>query len=260
MFRLVPFLALALAALTAQAQGAPKKRAKPQTELTWWGHSAWVVKTPAGTVIAIDPWLQNPKAPKDAAWPEKVDAILVTHGHSDHVGNTVELAKKTGATVVSSFELTNLLGTEKSNGGNIGGAIKVSDDVTVHLVEAVHSSGFGQAPDIKYGGPAMGFIIQIANGPTLYHAGDTGFFKSMELIAQVYRPTAALLPIGGHFTMDPRGAALAAKMLKAPTVIPMHYGTFPVLTGTPAQLRSELKKEGARAQVLEPKPGETLKL
>jgi L-ascorbate metabolism protein UlaG (beta-lactamase superfamily) len=134
-------------------------------------------------------------------------------------------------------------------------------DATIHLVEAVHSGGFGQEKTgPKYSGPAMGFVIDVAKGPVIYHAGDTDVFSGMSLIAERYHPTVAMLPIGGHFTMDPTGAALAAKLLKVKTVIPMHYGTFPALAGTPDELRAALKKEKSTAKVLELKAGETQKL
>jgi len=247
-------LAMAFATVATAADKAPKGK----TEFTWWGHAAWIVKTPAGTTIAIDPWLKNPKAPADAKWPEKVDVILVTHGHGDHVGDTAELAKKTGAQVVGCYELTSLIGAEKSVGGNVGGTVTIND-VTIHFVEAVHSSGY--SPDGKsapqYGGAPVGYVIEVKDGPTFYHAGDTGFFKDMELIGSEYKPSIALLPIGGHFTMDPTGAALAAKMLKVKTVVPMHFGTFPMLTGTPDQLKDALKKSHTSANVVEFKPGET---
>jgi len=139
----------------------------------------------------------------------------------------------------------------------MGGTITVKD-ATIHVVEALHSGGYGQDKSgPKYSGPALGFVIEIAKGPTIYHAGDTDVFSGMSLIAERYHPTIAMLPIGGHFTMDPVGAALAAKMLKVKTVIPMHFGTFPALAGTPDELRAALKKGKVNAKVLELKPGET---
>ena len=253
---------LVFTALPAIAQQQPK--AKPQaaqTQATWFGHAAWVIETPGGARIAIDPWLTNPKAPKDVKAPTQLDAILVTHAHSDHVGEAQALSKQTGAPIYGTHELVGLIGGEKDVGGNIGGTFRVKD-ATIHMVEAAHSSGFGDAlkTGLKYGGVAMGYVIQIDGGPTIYHAGDTGLFASLEYIYSQLKPTVALLPIGGHFTMGPEDAAAAAKLLKVKTVVPMHYGTFPLLKGTPEQLSAALKKERAAAKMVAPKPGETITL
>ncbi len=255
------FLMLALAApLAALAQGHGK------TEITWYGHAAFVVKTPGGTVIAIDPWLSNPKAPAGAADKlEKVDYILVSHGHFDHVGDAVALGKRTGAKLVTNFELGNALvgqGYPKDSAGfatlgNIGGTIEAGD-ATVTMVPAVHSSTFTTQDGAEHsGGNPMGFVIKVKGGPTIYHTGDTDVFSDMRLVAERYGPVDVMLAcIGGHFTMDPAGAALAASLVKPKVVVPMHFATFPVLTGTPQQLEKALKGK-AKVRVMEPGKPET---
>jgi L-ascorbate metabolism protein UlaG (beta-lactamase superfamily) len=250
------------AARAADPAPAPAAATAGATTGTFWGQAAWIITTPGGAVLAIDPWLDNPIAPKIEK-PAKLDAILLTHGHFDHVGGAVELAKKTGAKIIATLELTQLLGVPDAIGAEIGGTITIKD-ATIHVVEALHSSGYvnekEKAAGPKYAGSPVGYVIDVPKGPSIYHAGDTDVFSGMSLIAERYHPTVGLLPIGGHFVMDPAGAALATKLLKLKTVVPMHYGTFPVLKGTPDELRAELKKQKSTAKVVEVKPGDTIKL
>jgi L-ascorbate metabolism protein UlaG (beta-lactamase superfamily) len=239
--------------LLAAAQG--------KTEVTWYGHAAFVVRTPGGTVLAIDPFFSNPKSPAPdlAQKIEKVDYILVSHGHADHVGEAVAIAKRTGAKLISAFDLGRQLvaaGFPKEQAGfdtqgNIGGAIQAGD-ATVILVPAVHSSDVAGDEGPKAGGNPVGFVIQVKGGPTLYHTGDTDVYGDMRLIPERYGPITAMLAcIGGHFTMDPKGAALAASYVRPKEIVPMHFGTFPVLTGTPKELEQALKGK-TKVVVLEP--------
>jgi L-ascorbate metabolism protein UlaG (beta-lactamase superfamily) len=249
----------ALAAAPAARAAEPAARAK--TEITWYGHATFTVKTPGGTVLAIDPWFANPKAadPKAGEGLEKVDYILVTHGHFDHVGEAVALGKRTGAKLITNFELGNALKgagyPEDKAGfetlGNIGGVFQAGD-ATVIMVPAIHSSGFSDDKGEHGGGNPLGFVIQVKGGPVIYHTGDTDVTMDMKQIPERYGAVDVLLAcIGGHFTMDPKGAALAASYVKAKTVVPMHFGTFPVIPGSPDELKAALKGH-AKVQVLEP--------
>jgi len=242
---------LALAALPAAAAD--------QTRVTWLGHAAFKIETPAGGVMLIDPWLTNPKNDEGKARladPGPVDYILLTHAHPDHVGNTIELAKKTGARLVAPFELGKQLGKrgypddQMGMDGlmNIGGTIEIlNGEVEVLMTQAVHSSGLANNGKGRsthaYGSNPIGYRLQISGGPSIYHAGDTDVFGDMELIRELSPVDIMLAPIGGHFTMGPERAAYAINRLIQPeTVIPMHYGTFPVLEGTPEALNQHLHK------------------
>jgi L-ascorbate metabolism protein UlaG (beta-lactamase superfamily) len=248
---------LAIAAAPAVAADAPST-----TEVTWYGHAAFTLKTPGGTVIVIDPFFSNPKSPdaKAAEKLPKVDYVLVTHGHGDHVGDAVALGKRTGAKLISNFDLCKSLAAAgypaaQASGatcGNIGGSIAAGDS-TVDFVPAVHSSGM--AGEVGGGNP-MGMVIRVKNGPTIYHTGDTDVFGDMRLIPERWGPVQVMLScIGGHFTMDPRGAALAASYVKPKTLVPMHFQTFPLIPGSPEELRKYLSPD---IKLLVMEPGKTV--
>jgi L-ascorbate metabolism protein UlaG (beta-lactamase superfamily) len=232
-----------------------RKVQQPPLRITWFGHSAFRFDTPGGKVLFIDPWLDNPRAPAGAKRPERVDAILLTHGHNDHVGNSVEIAKATGAKVVAIHEvalylskkgITNLVGMNKS------GTVAL-DGIEVTMVNAQHSSGIDSDGASVAGADPAGFVIKFENGMSVYDAGDTGVFSDMKLIASLYKPTVALLPIGGYYTMGPREAAKACELLNPKIIIGMHFGTFPVLAGTPAELKRFLPaKLKSKLKILEP--------
>lgn len=214
----------------------------------FFGHSAFEVEL-GGKVFLIDPWLENPKSPIKPEDIERVDYIVVTHDHGDHLGNTVEIAKKTGATVVGIFEIANYVseqGVANTVGGNIGGPIHLEEDLEVVLTPATHSSQRG-AP--------TGVVI-IKEGVSIYHAGDTGVFSDMKLIGELYKPKIAMLPIGGHFVMGPREAAKAVELIKPEIAIPMHYETFPVLTGKAEEFEKFVRDLGIGTKVVVLKPGE----
>jgi L-ascorbate metabolism protein UlaG (beta-lactamase superfamily) len=225
----------------------------------WLGHGTFLWKTAKGTTILIDPWLEsNPAHPKNWRAPEKIDFVLCTHGHMDHIGDAAAVATKYKPKFVGIFELVNYLqfkGAESVIPMNIGGTVALGD-VSVTLVEARHSSSIEDNGQVIYCGEPSGFIIRAEGEPVIYHAGDTSIFSDMKLIGHLYHPDVACLPIGDHFTMGPDTAALAAEFVGCTKVIPMHYGTFPALTGTPEQLRKYLK--GKPIEVVEMTPGQAL--
>ncbi len=225
--------------------------------ITWLGHSTFRIETPGGKTVLIDPWVAgNPKCPEKEKNLAKVDVMLCTHGHGDHIGDAVEIAKKYDPMVVGMYELCSWLqskGVKRVSGMNKGGTQTVGD-IKVTMVHALHSSGIEDGGQMVYGGEAAGYVIEFSNGVKIYHSGDTCVFGDMAIIRELYAPDICLLPIGDHYTMGPREAAYACKLLQPKMVIPMHYGTFPVLTGTPAEFRKLVPD----VEVREMKPGETI--
>jgi len=226
-------------------------------KLTWLGHSTFRIETPEGKTFYVDPWIGgNPACPESEKNVKKADVLVVTHGHFDHIADAVELGKRDGTTVVGIYELCSWLekkGTKKISPMNKGGT-QVVADAKITMVHAVHSCGIQDGDQIVYGGEACGYVMEFSNGVKIYHAGDTNVFSDMAIIRELYAPKIAMLPIGDHFTMSPREAAYACKLLKPDTVIPMHFGTFPILTGKP----SDLQKLAPEVKVVEMKPGVTV--
>lgn len=211
-------------------------------ELTWLGHSTFLIKTPNGTSVLIDPWvMNNPACPDDHKSIEQLDVMLITHGHFDHIDDAVGIAKQTRPQVVAIAETARWLGSKDVDDVidmNKGGTVQVRD-IRAHMVHAVHSCGIKDGDQIIYGGEAAGYVIELEDGFRIYHAGDTAVFSDMALIGRLLEPDIALLPIGDHYTMGPRSAAEAVRLLGVKTIVPMHFGTFPVLVGTPDDLRRE---------------------
>lgn len=233
--------------------------ANSDVTITWLGHAATKIGTPNGKTILIDPWLQeNPSVPENLKRIDTLDLMLITHGHFDHMGDAVTVAKQTTPDVIANFEICHYLtaqGVQKCDGMNTGGTVHW-DGIDITMVDAIHSSGITVGNEILYGGTAAGYVLRFDNGFTLYHAGDTDVFESMKLIAK-HELDLAMLPIGGHFTMGPRGAAEAIRLLGVKRVIPIHYGTFPVFTGTPRQLK-DAASDIADLEVIALKPGESV--
>jgi L-ascorbate metabolism protein UlaG (beta-lactamase superfamily) len=227
--------------------------------LTWLGHSTFRITSADGKSLLIDPWIAgNPACPESEKSVSHLDIMLCTHGHFDHIGDAVAVAKATQPTVVGIFELCSWMerkGVKNTAPMNKGGSMRLGE-ITITMVHADHSCGITEDDgSIVYGGEAVGYVITFENGFRLYHAGDTAVFGDMKLIGDLYKPDLALLPVGDRFVMSPREAALAARLLGVSTVVPMHFGTFPLLTGTPEALQAE----SPELQVVTLTPGQTLR-
>ncbi|KAM3101205.1 metal-dependent hydrolase [Phormidesmis sp. 146-12] len=243
------------------------------TQLLWYGQSAFKITTPSGKVLLVDPWLTNPgnsNGKNDLAKLDRADLILVTHGHFDHVGDAAAIAQKTQAKLVSTFDLgqalvnfgsypKNLVGLETQ--GNFGGELSLlNDEVKIAFIPAIHSSTVASdGSPAQYACNPGGFLISIKNGAVIYHTGDTDLFQDMSLVPQFRKVSVMLACIGDKFTMGPKRAAEAVKLVNPTTVIPMHYGIFN-LPGTPEAFSQALKQNGAKSQLRLMKVGETLKV
>ncbi|HVM30939.1 MAG TPA: metal-dependent hydrolase [Candidatus Limnocylindrales bacterium] len=244
-----------------------------EARFTWYGHACIELVTAAGKVVLFDPWFGNPTSPRPAEDVDRCDVMLVSHGHHDHLGafptqidkaDALTIARRTGPAWPCIHEMSLWLdevgaGDAEVIGFNKGGTVEARG-VSVTMVQAQHSAGDwiggGATAGSVYLGEPAGFVVELEDGRRIYFAGDTDVFGDMDLVRQMYRPEVAFLPIGGHYTMGPRGAARAAQMLGVRAVVPIHYGTFPVLVGTPDQLRSELARLGADVQVVAPERAE----
>ena len=236
------------------------------TTITWYGHSCVRIDTAGGKTVIIDPWFANPKSPIAVDAVDRCDLLLVTHGHFDHMGDAVALASRLRPAWPCMHEMSLWLGRRLPGGAdavvgfNKGGMVEAAG-LKVSMVTAHHSAGDWNADGetTLYLGDPAGFVIELEDGYRIYHAGDTEPFSDMRLIRELHAPDLAMLPIGGHFTMGPAGAAMAVEFLGVQEVLPLHYGTFPILAGTPAQLREALGARGlGTVRVHEPEPGGTV--
>ena len=234
--------------------------------ITWYGHSCVEVRTAEGKTILFDPWFENPLGPRAASDVTACDLMLLSHGHDDHLGNALQIASRTRPEWPCIHELSlwlarNYAHNDRVIGMNKGGTITAAG-MRVTMTHADHSAGAWNAAGetTLYLGEPAGFVVELPDGTRLYHAGDTNVFSDMQLIGELYRPDLAMLPIGGHYTMGPIEAALAVEYLRVKHVLPMHYGTYPILAGTPDQLRAELSKRGlGDVEVHDVRPGQAIR-
>src|SRR3954453_10252249 len=222
-------------------------------KINWLGHATFEITLASGEVLVLDPWIEgNPSYPKGYEV-RRVDAIALTHAHFDHVNDVIPVAKKFSPKVVAIFETASFFerkGVKNTIGINKGGTLDLGF-VKLTMTHALHSCSIKDGENLLYGGEAAGYILTLTDGRTAYFAGDTALFGDMALIGEFFRPELAFLPIGDHFTMGPEQAAHAARLTKVKRVIPMHYGTFPILTGRPDDLAAKLQKDGIRVWPLE---------
>jgi L-ascorbate metabolism protein UlaG (beta-lactamase superfamily) len=221
-------------------------------QITWLGHATFELGFPSGEVLLFDPWIEgNPSFPKGYEL-KRVDVIALTHAHFDHVNDVIPVAQKFSPKVVAIFETASYFekkGVKNTTGINKGGTVDLGF-AKLTMTHALHSCSIKDGDTLLYGGEAAGYLLTLTDGRCAYFAGDTALFGDMALIGELYRPELAFLPIGDHFTMDPHQAAHAARLLKTKKVIPMHYGTFPALTGTPQALSEKLAKDGIEVWTL----------
>lgn len=232
------------------------------TQVTWWGHSCVELRTPGGLTVLFDPWFANPSSPRAPESVDRCDVLLLSHGHSDHLGNALPVASRTRPAWPAIHELQLWLGSvyaapDDVIGMNKGGTV-TARGLKVTMTTADHSAGDwdNALGTPRYLGEPVGFVVELEDGSRVYFAGDTNVFGDMRLIGELYRPDLAILPIGGHYTMGPREAALAVELLGVREVMPVHYGTYPILAGTPDQLRAELAARSlGHVQIHNPAPG-----
>lgn len=222
-------------------------------QITWLGHATFELRFPSGEVLVFDPWMEgNPAFPKGYEL-KKVDVLAISHAHFDHANDVIPLAKKFAPKVLAIFETASYFekkGVKNTVGINKGGTVDLGF-ARLTMTHALHSCSIKDGDNLLYGGEAAGYVLSLKDGRSAYFAGDTALFGDMALIGELYKPELAFLPIGDHFTMGPHQGAYAARLLKVKRVIPMHYGTFPALTGTPEALSDELKKDGIEVWTLE---------